>query len=77
MLPGGIKRFHTKVFSDYLMSKTNYYNCLLLLPVNQDVKLSAPSPAPCVSACHHTSPNDGNGIKLWKYKPASAKYFPL
>ena len=26
---------------------------LLLLPVNQDVELSSPSPVPCLPACYH------------------------
>lgn len=29
------------------------YHNLLLLPLDQDVELSTPSPAPCLSACHH------------------------
>jgi hypothetical protein len=33
----------------------------LLLPSDQDVELSAPSPAPYLSACHHVSHHDNNG----------------
>jgi hypothetical protein len=35
-----------------------------LLPVDQDVELSTPSPAPCLSACLHTSCHDDNGLNL-------------
>lgn len=39
--------------------------CLsLLLPVDQDVELSAPSPAPCLPACCHVSCYDNNGLNL-------------
>lgn len=38
--------------------------CLsLLLPVDQDVELSAPSPAPCLPVCHH-SPCHDKGLNL-------------
>jgi hypothetical protein len=37
---------------------------LLLLPVDPDVELSAPSPAPCLSACHHASCHVDNGLNL-------------
>jgi hypothetical protein len=32
--------------------------------VDPDVELSAPSPAPCLSACHHASSHD-IGLDLW------------
>jgi hypothetical protein len=35
----------------------------LLLPVDQDVELSAPSPAPCLPADCHASQHDDNGLK--------------
>ena len=37
---------------------------LLLLPADQDVELSAPSPAPCLPACRHVSLHDDNGLNL-------------
>jgi hypothetical protein len=39
---------------------------LLLLPVDQDVELSAPFPAPCLTECCHASLRDDNGLKLCK-----------
>lgn len=39
--------------------------CLsLLLPVDQDVELSAPSPASCLPGCCYTSCRDDNGMNL-------------
>jgi hypothetical protein len=37
---------------------------LLLLPSDQDVDLSAPSPAPCLPTCCHASHPDNNGLNL-------------
>lgn len=37
---------------------------LLLLPADQDTELLAPSLAPCLLVCHHTSCHDDNGLKL-------------
>jgi hypothetical protein len=36
----------------------------LLLPVDQDVELSAPSLAPCLVTCCHASCHDDIGLKL-------------
>ena len=36
----------------------------LLLPVDQDVELSAPSPVPCLPACCHASRHNDNGLNL-------------
>ena len=35
-----------------------------LLPVDQDVEVSAPSPAPRLPANHHASHHDNNGLNL-------------
>jgi hypothetical protein len=35
---------------------------LLLLPADQDVELSAPSPAPSLPTCCHASHDDDNGL---------------
>jgi hypothetical protein len=35
-----------------------------LLTADQDVELSAPSPAPCLPACCHASCHDDNGLSL-------------
>lgn len=46
---------------------------LCLLPADQDIKLSATAPPPCLFAsCHGT-----HGWSLWNYKPAPIKSFPL
>ena len=37
---------------------------LSLLPIDQDVELSAPSPAPCLPGCCHASHHDDNGLNL-------------
>lgn len=37
---------------------------LLLLPVDQDVELFVPSPAPCLSACCHVFHHDNNELKF-------------
>ena len=40
-------------------------SCLsFLLPVNPDVELSAPSPPPCLPACHHAPHHDDNGLNF-------------
>jgi hypothetical protein len=36
----------------------------LLLPADQDVEISAPSPAPCLPPCCHASHHDDNGLNL-------------
>jgi hypothetical protein len=36
----------------------------LLLPADQDVALSAPSPAPCLPLSCHASHHDDNGLNL-------------
>jgi hypothetical protein len=35
-----------------------------LLPVEQDIELSGPSPAPWQSECYHASHHDDNGLDL-------------
>lgn len=35
-------------------------HCLLLLPMDEDVELSSPFTAPCLSVCHHDSYQDNN-----------------
>ena len=39
------------------------HNCLRL-PLDQDVKLLAPSPAPCLPVLCHISHHDDNGLNL-------------
>lgn len=36
-----------------------------LLPMNQDVGISATSPSPCLLAYHHVSYCDDNGLNFW------------
>ena len=36
----------------------------LLMPVNQDVEYSAPSPAPCLPECYHVSHHGDNRLNL-------------
>ena len=38
--------------------------CLLLLPIEQDVKQSAPSPAPSLPGCCQAPCCDDNGLKF-------------
>jgi hypothetical protein len=40
------------------------YHTYFLLPVNQDTKLSAPSPAPRLPVCRHASHHDHNRLNL-------------
>ena len=44
---------------------------------DQDVELSAPSPAPCLLACCHASHHDENGLNLWNFKPSPTECLPL
>jgi hypothetical protein len=37
---------------------------LILLPADEDVELSVPSPAPCLPACCHASYHDDNELNL-------------
>jgi hypothetical protein len=37
---------------------------LFLLPANPDIELSAPSLAPCLSACDYAFNHDDNGLNL-------------
>jgi hypothetical protein len=48
----------------------------LLLPADQDIELSAPSPAPCLPACYHASCLDDDGLNLWTCKPTPIKCCP-
>lgn len=54
----------------YTCSSYVQSHSLLLLPLGQDVELSASSPAPCISGCCHNSHHEDNGLKLWSCKPA-------
>ena len=49
----------------------------LWLPSDQDVELSAPSPAPCLPAGCHVVCHDDKGLNLWNCKPASIEYLPF
>ena len=40
----------------YAQAIPSLAHSLLLLPADQDVELSAPSPAPCLPACCHVPP---------------------
>jgi hypothetical protein len=46
-----------------------------VLPMDQDVKLSAP-PAPCLPTCYYGPYLDDNGLNLWNCKPAPIKFCP-
>jgi hypothetical protein len=50
---------------------------LLMLLVDQDVDLSAPSLVPCLPACYHVSHHDCNGLNLQNCKLAPIKFFLL
>jgi hypothetical protein len=41
--------------------------------LDQDVNLSAPSPAPCHPGFCHVSCHDDNGLNLWNCKPTPIK----
>ena len=44
---------------------------------DQDVELSASSPAPCLSACCFVSCHDNNELNFWNCKPVPIKCFSL
>ena len=48
----------------YAQAMPSVAHSLLLLSVDQDVKLSAPSLALCLSECFHISSHDNNGVNL-------------
>jgi hypothetical protein len=48
----------------FQMSKAGLVSHSFLLPMDLDVKLSVPSPAPCLPACHYASCHDNNGLSL-------------
>jgi hypothetical protein len=45
-------------------SRLDKCHFLFLLPDNQDVEVSATSPAPCLPACHHASHCDNKELNL-------------
>lgn len=49
------------------------WNYLHLLPVDQDIELSAPSLALCLPACHHAFLYDDKVVKMGNYKSVPAK----
>ena len=48
----------------YAQAMPSVEHSLLLWPVVQDSELSAPPQTPYLSACHHVSHHDNNGIKF-------------
>ena len=50
-------------------SCTQYDSQSLSVPSDQNVELSAPSPAPCLPACCHAPQHDGLKLTLWNCKP--------
>lgn len=48
----------------YVQATPSVVHSLLLLPVDQDVDLSAPFLVPCLAALCHTSHRDDNGLNL-------------
>jgi hypothetical protein len=60
----------------YAQALPSVDHSLLLLLVDQDVKVSA-LPVSCLPACCHASCLDGNGLNLWNWKPAPIKCCPL
>lgn len=48
----------------YVQAMPNVTHGLLLLFVDQDVELSALSPAPCLLACYHATCHDDNGLNF-------------
>ena len=57
----------------YAQAMPSVAHSLLLLPVDQDVELSAPFPALCLLGSCHVFHHDDNGL----HKPASIKCCPL
>jgi hypothetical protein len=49
----------------YVQAILSVVHSLSLLPSDQNVELSAPSPAPCLPGCCHASHHDDNGLNLW------------
>jgi hypothetical protein len=60
-------KFFNKMFANKVQEAHN-----LLLPVDQDVELSVPSPTSCLPACHH---DDDDVLNVFNCKPASMKFF--
>ena len=58
----------------YVQASPSVVNSLHLLPSDQDVELSSPSPTPCLSACHHAS-HHAKGLNLGDCKPVPIKCF--
>jgi hypothetical protein len=48
----------------YAQATPSVAHSLLMLPVDQDVELLAPSPEPCLPGCCHASCHDDNGQNL-------------
>lgn len=46
-----------------------------LLPLNQELGLSAPSLAPYLPGCCHVSQDHGSWVNVWNYKPATNSMF--
>ena len=64
----GIVRGSVSLGTDFEVSEAQarprVFHSLFLLPMDQDVELSAPSPALCLPACCHASSHDDNGLNL-------------
>ena len=60
----------------YAQAMLSVVHSLVLLPVDQDVELSAPSPAPCLPECCHIYHHNGNGLNLRNCTSTPTKCFP-
>jgi hypothetical protein len=58
----------------HIQAMPNVEHSPLLLPLDQDEELSAPSPAPCLCECCHASCHDDDRLNC---KPATIKCFSL
>lgn len=47
-----------------VQGRLSVVHVLVMLPTDQDVEISVPSPAPCKPAYHHASPPDDNELNL-------------
>ena len=63
LVGGSVLLWGVRFEVSYVLKPSVVHN-LLLLSVDQDVELSAPSLALCLSACCHASYHDGKGLNL-------------
>jgi len=76
-LLGGVSLLEVVCHCDFEVSYATFSvtHSFLLLPVDQDVKLSVPFPEPCLPECCHASHHDDNELNLWNSKPVPIKCF--